>query len=174
MGIAGWEPALLGTAEALVATHADRLRALVGQPLTAVQLLYGPDGWLPDAPVVLRIGGEQLEVCAWQLDLSVTWAVVDLAAPAWPTDDRHDWRPAAHPAADAVTGGTLAAVEVVEVVENSYSVRRRETGEQIEGWLLSGLRLTTDDGSLTVFNALDQNGLAGDEGLEGVRYRPLS
>jgi hypothetical protein len=153
-----------------VTAHVERLRTLVGATVESVHLLYGPDGWLPDAPVVLRVGGQQLEVCAWQLDLSLTWGVVDLDAPAWPTEDQHEWRPADVAAAAALLG---AAVTAVEVVENSYSVQRRDTGEVIEGWLLSGLRVTAGGVPLTVYNALDQNGLAGEEGLEGVRYRPL-
>ncbi len=148
-----------------MATHVTRLRALVGRPVAAVHLLHGPDGWLPDAPVVVTVDGSRLEVCAWELDLSVTWGVLDLAAPAWPTSDRHDWRSVDDP----VVGLELVGIDVVE---NSYSVTRRETGEVTEGWLLSGLRLRTPGPSLTVYNALDQNGLAADE-LEGMRYRPL-
>jgi hypothetical protein len=105
-------------------------------------------------------------VCAWQLDLSVTWDRIDLDLPAWPTEDQHDWQPAREPA----VGGEVVGLDVVE---NSYSVRRRGTEEVVEGWLLSGLRLRTTTGDLTVFNALDQNGLA-TEDLEGMRYRPLS
>ena len=115
---------------------------------------------------MLTVGADQLEVCAWQLDLSVTWDRIDLASPAWPTADRHDWRRAEEPAVGAEVTG-------LDVVENSYRVERRGTGEVVEGWLLSGLRLRTPAGHLTVFNALDQNGLATEE-LEGMRYRPLS
>ncbi len=171
LGIEGWDPELLGTSEDLVSRHVLALRELVGASLDAVHVLDGPDGWLPDAPVVLSLAGRRLEICAWQLDLSLTWDVIDLDRPAYPTDDRHDWRPADHPAVLAVLG---RPVESIDVVENSFSVTRRETGEVVEGWLLSGLRLTVAGVPLVVYNALDQNGLAGAEGLDGVRYRPLT
>ena len=167
LGIEGWGPALLGTSENLVTTHVERLRTFVGRPLSAVHLLQGSAGWLPDAPVVVTVGADQLEVCAWQLDLSVTWDRIDLTAPAWPTSDRHVWQPAEETAVGAEVVG-------LDVVENSYSVQRRETGEVVEGWLAVGPAAADDRRRSHDLQRARPETASRRRSSRAMRYRPLT
>ncbi len=133
----------------------DRLRALIGQRVTAGWTGWSRDRMAPGAPVLLAFdGGEQIEL-AWQKwdDLSVTWNTVDPAEP-----ELYEWRPAAPAEVAAVVG---LAVTGIEVSEGPYfnDVDLVAGGplpmDAVAGWVVDGLWLETGDTGLLVHNGAD-------------------
>ncbi|MEV6371332.1 hypothetical protein AB0L86_31060 [Micromonospora musae] len=101
---------------------------------------------------MLDFAGERLEVNDEKFDdLSITWGSVDVTrAPVWPTSDgfRLVWRDDVPAVSAARCGQRLTAVELLEWAG----------GDLADGTFAVGLRFA--DGWLTVYNALDENGLA--------------
>src|SRR5687767_6136303 len=97
----------------------DRLRALVGQRVTAGWTAWLPGGGrlFPGAPVLLTFdGGDQAEL-AWRKwdDLSITWNTVDpTAEPGPPHGHHHEWRPAAPDEVAAIVGLAVTGIAVSE------------------------------------------------------------
>jgi len=51
----------------------------------------------------------------------------------------------------------------VQVVEYHFLTSEVESGTTSSSWLLNGLNFDFKDGSLTLFNALDQNGVSNEK-----------
>ncbi|MFJ7154123.1 hypothetical protein ACIQUQ_04215 [Streptomyces sp. NPDC101118] len=150
-GIAGYRPAWLHGGDEVVREHGHRLRALVGRTLTNVWLVWDrrDDEWFADCPVLFDFeGGERVEVNHRKFDdLSLTWNTVDPGAPvAWPGFDL-EWRAEPLPGLRALRGLDLTAVELLEW-----------TGEDLAQGSV-GVGFTFGTGRVTLFNALDENGL---------------
>ncbi|WP_239675844.1 hypothetical protein [Natronosporangium hydrolyticum] len=154
-GLAGYQPCWLRGRNQLASRHGPRLQALAGRRLTRTWVVWDEtaDAWLADCPVVLDFDGERLEVNHQQRDLvSLTWNSIDLRqTPRWSVADQErklGWRGDAPEAVAAAHGQQVAAVALLEW-----------TGEdEARGSVAVGLRLAS--GWLTVYNALDENGLA--------------
>ncbi|MEH1169005.1 hypothetical protein V6V47_26845 [Micromonospora sp. CPCC 205539] len=152
-GIAGYQPGWLNGADEIADRHARRLQDLVGSRLTSTWLVWDDDRdeWFADCPVVLDFAGERLEVNHQKFDdLSITWNSIDVTrTPAWPTSDgfRLRWRDDVPALLTARRGQRLEAVELLEWAGDDLAA----------GTVAVGMRFT--DGWLTVYNALDENGL---------------
>lgn len=151
-GIAGYRPEWLVGGRAVEAAHGRRLRGLVGRRLSGVWVVWDTedDEWFADCPVLLDFEGERLELNHKKFDeLSVTWNQCDPRRPVvWPDFDLC-WRDDALPEPASVLGRTLARVEFVEWIGPDG-----RAGEGIDvAFAFEGGR------RLTVFNALDENGL---------------
>ncbi|MFY1616317.1 hypothetical protein [Micromonospora sp. WMMD736] len=152
-GIAGYQPVWLNGVDEIAARHGHRLRSLVGRRLTSSWLVWNddPDEWFPDCPVVLDFTGERLEVNHQKFnDLSITWNSIDVTrGPEWPTSDGFQlrWRDDVHDVLAALRGQRLEAVTLLEWAGDDLAA----------GTVTVGLRFA--DGWLTVYNALDENGL---------------
>ena len=152
-GIDGYQVRWLSGLATIAAAHDERLQALVGRSLDHAWLAWDldDDSWWEVCPVVLDFGGEQVEINHQKFDdLSITWNSVDPARPVrWPgtPEFRLAWRDDAVPELAGLQGGTLEAVELVEW-----------TGNDMASGMVS-VRFTLTGGTLTVHNALDENGL---------------
>ena len=154
-GIDGYRPDWLTGYDALQAAHGERLRGLVGRPLTRTWVVWelGADEWFADGPVLLDFDGEQLEVNHQKFDeLSLTWNTIDPAKPPrWPAGD--DFQLVFR---DDVPAGYLELVGQT-VTSAGLTVWHGEDDDLANGTVMVHVALTT--GEVTVYNALDENGL---------------
>jgi hypothetical protein len=129
------------------------LASLSGQTLHHVWLVWDLDAdeWFNDCPVLLHIGNEHVEINHQKFDdLSITFNSIDpTQAVRWSTsDDFHlAWRPEPLPQLTALPGQQLREVTLLEWVG----------GDLADGSLAIGFALA--EGHLTIYNALDENGL---------------
>lgn len=131
---------------------------MTGRRLTAAWLAWNADDdtWFTVAPVVLDFEGGRVELNHCRPDeLSVTWNGVDLAGPAlglW-GETRLVWRDDSEPRLAALVGRILDVVEV-QVLD----IGGRDLADGT-----ASLRFRFGEVGVTVFNALDQNGLDCDD-----------
>ncbi len=161
--VQGYEPTWQRGLKAVAATHGERLSALVGRRLANAWLLWdrNEDRWFADAPVLLDFSGEQLEVQHQKFDeLSLTWNTTDASKPvAFPDFDLF-WRTDAVPELTRVAGAVVRAVSLLEW----------QGGDMADGMV--AVRLVVEGEQFTVFNALDENGLAfGQPMPQYIEYR---
>ncbi|MGP3638470.1 hypothetical protein ACTU45_35120 [Streptomyces sp. 24-1644] len=149
-GIESYLPQWLNDGSAVVAGHGQQLRALIGRPLTHAWLVWDVQGseWFSDCPVLLDFTGEQVEINHAKFDdLSITWNTVDPHQPVqWPDFDlqwRHDMRSELH----TLQGQVLQDVELLEW-----------TGSDMAKGAVA-VSFCFPRSQLTIFNALDENGL---------------
>jgi hypothetical protein len=146
-----YDPEWLRGRAAITARHGDRLRALVGKTLARAWLLWDvADGtWFADAPVLLDFGGEQVEIQHQKFDdLSVSWnSLTPRGSAHWPGFDLR-WRHDAMPALTSLQGQVMQDVELLEW----------RGGDAARGMVAIGFIFR--HGRVTVFNALDENGLS--------------
>ncbi|MHA4950711.1 hypothetical protein ACX27O_25625 [Micromonospora sp. SD19] len=152
-GIPGYQPDWRHGIADVTSRDAQRLRGLVGRRLTSTWVVWDDDddSWFADCPVVLDFDEERLEINHQKFDdLSITWCAIDVTrAPIWPTSDgfRLRWRDDAPAPLAARRGQRLEAVELLEYTG----------GDLADGTVALGLRFA--DGWLTIYNALDENGI---------------
>lgn len=153
LGIEGYQPVWQRGLPSIKATHGRRLVDLLGRRLTRAWLLWDreADEWFADAPVLLDLDGEQLEIQHQKLDdLSLTWDTTDAHAPVSFLEFDLCWRDDAVPELAALAGGLVQSVALLEW-------RGRDMADG-----MVAVRLLLDDGEVTVYNALDENGLSFD------------
>ncbi|MEU9992961.1 hypothetical protein AB0E10_40555 [Streptomyces sp. NPDC048045] len=155
-GIAGYRPAWLHGRRDVDREHGHRLRGLVGRPLTRVWMVWDlqDDEWFCDCPVLFDFDGEQVEVNHHKFDdLSLTWNTIDpTRSVRWPGFDLR-WRPEPLPELQALRGLVLKGAELL-----TWTGRDAAQGTVDVGFAF-------ETGRVTVFNALDENGLSFDEVL---------
>ncbi|MFF9067304.1 hypothetical protein ACF09E_18315 [Streptomyces sp. NPDC014891] len=146
-----YAPEWLHGRAAITAAHGDRLRALAGRPLTRAWLLWDveDDTWFADAPVLLDFDGEQVEIQHHRFDdIAIGWNSLAPHGPAhWPGFDLR-WRADAMPALTSLHGQALESTELLE----------RRGADLARGMVALGF--VFPHGRVTVFNALDENGLS--------------
>jgi len=84
LGIPGYKPLFLDDPAEFIRLHKDFLSSLIGQSISRYWLMWDlkNDDWNTDGPVILEIGGTQVELCVFQTDqLSLTRDSIDLVAP---------------------------------------------------------------------------------------------
>jgi hypothetical protein len=172
----------IDTADELLKAHGSRLRSLIGRTIDATWVAWDAEGdeWFPDEAVILDVGETSLEIVCWKLsDIVLSWNAIDKhQPPAWVGEwSRHlAWRRDAHPVLQGALGKRIAAINVVEYLHQTTVIDDRmnpsNIGRQDESWLLVGLELELEGCTLSVFNALDENGLAL-EPFVGEGYRRL-
>ncbi|MEP7764706.1 hypothetical protein [Sanguibacter sp. 25GB23B1] len=124
---------------------------LVGRGLNRGRLLWDAESgtWVTDAPVVLEFTGAQLEVQHNAFDeLSLTWDRIDTARPVDFLDCDRGWREGALERLVALEGRTVLDVELLEW----------RGGDMADGSVAVSL-IFGAGGRLTIFNALDENGV---------------
>ncbi|GAA2727810.1 hypothetical protein [Actinocorallia aurantiaca] len=152
--ITGYRPPRICGVGAIVETHADRLRSLVGRRLSSVWVLWDleDDSWFADCPVLFAFEGTQVEISHSKFsDVSITWNEIDPLAPViWSGSEMGfhlRWRKDESEGMAALHGRALVAVELLE-----WSGRDMAQG-------MVAFSFVFDDGRITVYNALDENGL---------------
>lgn len=167
-GIEGYQPLWLHGRDAIAAAHGRRLAALTGHLLRHVWLVWDLDAdeWFADGPVLLDFGADQVEVNHQKFDdLSITWNSADPSRPViWPTSDSFHlaWRPEPLPLLAPLSGQKLHRVELLEWLGNDMA----------NGSIALGY--TFQDGQLTIFNALDENGIEDTPPEPNYRRHPLT
>ncbi|MGI5519878.1 hypothetical protein ACQEUX_02845 [Micromonospora sp. CA-259024] len=165
-GMAGYQPGWLNGVDEIADRHGHRLQSLVGRRLTSTWLVWDDDRdeWFADCPVVLDFAGERLEVNHQKFDdLSITWNSIDVTrTPEWPASDGFQlrWRDDVPAVLAARRGQRLEVVELLEWAGDDLAA----------GTVTVGLKFA--DSWLTVYSALDENGLGfGDLPPEYRRHR---
>jgi len=152
------------TVHALVGHHGKRLRALIGTRLETSWVAWevaDDDEWFQDEAVVLGFAEAQLEIACSHFDrLALTWGEIDTAKPpahtgTWKGSFDLEWRPDSLKELSTLRGATLEGICVLE-----YGPDAAVSGLTGKEWLLSGLEFTFSNGTVQVFNALDQIGVA--------------
>lgn len=165
-GIHGYEPQWLNGRDSIAAAHGRLLAGLHGSTLRHVWLVWdlGSDEWFTDAPVLLEFGTEQVEIDHQKFDdLSITWNSIDpVRAIEEPMTDLA-WRSEPLPALAELPGRELRRVELLEWIGGA--------GDMASGSIAIGLEFSSK--WLTIFNALDENGMTDDPPDEGYRRHLL-
>ncbi|MFD7628046.1 hypothetical protein ACFV7Q_18755 [Streptomyces sp. NPDC059851] len=150
-GIAGYQPLWLNRRSDVVREHAHRLRGLAGRTLTRVWVVWDrrDDEWFCDCPVLFDFEGERVEINHHKFDdLSLTWNTIDPSGPVrWPGFDLQ-WQAAPLPGLQAQLGLPLKEVELLEWTG----------GDLAQGNV--DVSFVFEKSRVTVFNALDENGLS--------------
>ncbi|MFG2495735.1 hypothetical protein ACGFSD_32510 [Streptomyces caniferus] len=150
-GIVGYQPRWRNGRSAVAQEHGHRLRGLAGRTLTNVWMVWDlqDDEWFCDCPVLFDFAGEQIEVNHHKFDdLSLTWNTIDPRHPVrWPGFDLQ-WRPEPLPGLRDLRGLPLKGVELLE-----WTGRDLAQGTTDVSFVFETSRVT-------VFNALDENGLS--------------
>ncbi len=165
-GIHGYEPQWLNGRQSIAAAHGQRLAGLTGSVLRHVWLVWDldSDSWFTDAPVLLDFGGDQVEVDHQKFDdLSITWNTIDPnRAIEEPCSDLV-WRAEPLPPLADLPGQPLRRVELLEWAG--------DVGDIANGSIAIGVEFAST--WLTIFNALDENGIAYGPPDDGYRrHRP--
>ena len=158
-GIPDYRPEWLSGRSAVTATHGKRLARLAGRRLTRTLLVWDLDAdeWFADCPVILEFEGEQVEINHWKFDeISITWNAIDPArAPDWP-DFQLAWRDDVPDELTALVGHACSAVELLMWKDRDLA----------EGTVSLGFGFP--NGHVTIYNALDENGM--EFALPGADY----
>ncbi|MFC7876618.1 hypothetical protein [Isoptericola sp. NPDC057391] len=165
LGIEHYEPEFQQGVGTVATAHGPQLLDLVGRALVHVWLCWDDDSaeWVADVPVVLQFEGVQLEIQHNKFDeLSLTWGRIDVARPIDFPDSGWRWRSDADEKLTALQGLLVVDVELLEWC-----------GPDIANGSLA-VSLVLDGGNrLTIYNALDENGLSFDTPLAEYRTHRL-
>ncbi|MFF5934047.1 hypothetical protein [Streptomyces sp. NPDC012508] len=163
-GIAGYRPRWSSGRSEVVREHGQRLRTLAGRPLTRVWMVWDlrDDEWFCDCPVLFDFDGEQVEVNHQKFgDLSLTWNTIDPRCPVrWAGFDLR-WRPEPLHELQTLPGLPLERAELLEWTGRDVALGNVD------------LSLVFEERRVTVFNALDENGLSFDPPGPNQRPHPL-
>jgi hypothetical protein len=178
-GIAGFQPRFVNATASL---PLDLLRSMIGMALRGSWVMWDltANEWFPGGPVVLDFEGVHIEVCAQKFDeYSVTSNAIDLRAQInWAgvgADLPLEWRLDGAPALRSHVGHRLEAVRIIEarwrtIVEVDQDHPERVGRREDWGWVLHGVEFEFSGGTVTLFNALDANGVAS-EAFRGDDFR---
>lgn len=165
LGIPGYRPGRYRAANQLVSSLGDELRGFVGETLENIWLMWeaNEDEWFADGPVILGIGGRQIEVCAFRNDtLLVSLDAIDRSEPL-------DWC-GARESGDALFDLQWMKNPSCGQLPNILGrrVRRIGIGEYawelseplgLPQWLLVSVAFELEGAYFAIDNALDENGL---------------
>ncbi|MFE6844677.1 hypothetical protein [Streptomyces sp. NPDC057686] len=162
-GIEGYRPHWLNDPGLVARTHGPRLRALSGRTLTQVWTVWDlvDDEWFRDCPVLLDFDDVQVEVNHRKFDdLSLTWNTINPRRPVSWTGFDLEWRSEALPGLQMLRGMTLRGAELLEWIVGNVAGSTADVS------------FVFPDARLTVFNALDENGLTFDPPGPDQRVHP--
>jgi hypothetical protein len=167
-GLFGYRPRWLSGIDAIASAHAHALGSVVGRTLSSSWLVWDLDDneWFADCPVLLDFDGIQVEVNHKKFDhLSITWNEIDPLAPVdWPGGDYEfhlAWRSNAVVDLAALHGRRVTGVELLEWAGSDMA-----SGMVAVSFVLG-------DGRVSIYNALDENGLAFDPPEREYRVHKL-
>ena len=147
------------TAAELLDQESESLARLIGRDIRECWIAIDSDGsWFNDEPAVLLFDDLQLEIAVYQIGLlSITWNSIDLGQSpnwlgCWEQIDGLRWQRATQPEFQHATGKSI----------HSLLIASDDTG-------VAGIQVAHDGGFLSIFNALDELGVADGE-LEASQY----
>ena len=149
LGIKGYEPTFFSDKNEFMREHGEGLRRLKGSQLEAIITVHHvKDGeFWSDCPVILVIGGKQVEFCSFKDCVSVTWDEIDV-------NEGLDWYGSQNlqlewqkNMVEIVTSLIGEKIEKVEIIEASLGI-------------LNGIGFQIGASYFSIFNALDETGLS--------------
>jgi hypothetical protein len=132
-----------------------------------IAILKNDGRWLKGLPIVLNIDHENYEICWMKFsDVSITKNLIDIHQPFnWMNSEDEellcDWKKDELPILQSIVGQSITKVQILEA-EHSF-------GENLI-WMPNGIEFTLSNGYLSIFNNLDENGIA-DLEWQGDHYR---
>jgi hypothetical protein len=163
-------PSYEETGEALIHRHGHRLATCLNRPIDETWIAWNKrsEDWLEDEAVVLCVAGHSLAVNCWKTtEVALGWDCIDLASPPewvadWGPEFALEWRRDALAPLAACVGRRIAAINALEHLHRITIVRSPNpslVGKKTESWLLHGIEFVLEGLTLTIFNALDENGV---------------
>lgn len=113
---------------------------------------YEPDdSWYEDLPIILFIGGDRIEICWQKFDsLSITKNQIDITD-CISYEEKIPYKENAHPALNEVIGKKILNVKLGM---SSMTLEKKVMP------MINSLDFELENGFLTIFNELDENGLS--------------
>ncbi|WP_425396847.1 hypothetical protein [Aeoliella sp.] len=172
------------SADAIALLHGQRLSALCGQQLTEAWVAWDKDddSWFADEPVVLTFGDLCLSIVFWKThEVTLEWKTIDFADPPnWfgcYGELDIEWRPCEIDSIRVSIGQTLQNISLIENCETLQVLvdakHPEDVGSQTSRWYPFALSFRFERSIMTVYNALDENGLS-DEVPEADYLRATS
>ncbi|TYS48523.1 hypothetical protein [Bacillus infantis] len=149
LGIKNYKPVFYGDSLEFINNHGNRLRSMVNKNLCEMWTVHevsSGEFW-SDCPVVLLIGGQQLEFCSFKDQIAVSWNAIDLnESIIWygSRDLRLEWRKNAIKGTSAFTGSPVEGADLIEAAQEGHPITLR------------GLGLKTAKGYIALFNEFDE------------------
>jgi hypothetical protein len=169
LGIPNYETNFVYTTDEILSLCRNLAREIIGKTIECswVAILRSDEHWLKDLPIILRIGGNNYEVCWMKFsDLSITKNLINVQDGFnWmDSEDEEllcDWQKNGLPKLQAVIGQSIKSIQLLEA---QYSFGDNQT------WLPNGVEFILSNGYLSIFNNLDENGISLNK-WEGDFYR---
>jgi hypothetical protein len=164
-GIQEYRPTWLAGGASIDIVHGERLRALAGSVVHHVWLVWDleEDVWFRDTPVLVEVGGTTVSVDHQKFDeLCLTWNVLDPSRPIEWSGGSLAWCPDPLPELKHLLDQKVRSVDLLEWCGDQDDMANG----------MAAIGFTLESTHLTIFNALDENGL--EFGPPGLHYRYFS
>jgi hypothetical protein len=165
LGIQDYAPSQYQSAEQLESELGAELHNLIGMPLESVWLMWDAidDEWFADGPVILGLGGRQLEVCAYRFEtLFVSLDAIDRSKPLdWYAGADSDGAPfdlrwVENPPIDGLND--IVGRKIQRIGAGEYAWELSET-MSLPPWHLASMEFELEGACFAIENALDENAL---------------
>ena len=162
LGIKDYEPIFYTDINDFIKNQSKALRLLVGSTIEEIWTVHeGTDGeFWGDCPVILVIGGKQLEFCSIRDEISITWDEIDGKGKIdWYGIQELNlkWRKNAIRSNRSFIGKQIEGVEIIQMKQEAYDL----SGILLHSVLwLNGIGFNTGDRYLSIINALDETGFS--------------
>lgn len=149
LGIKNYKPVFYEDSLGFIKNHGNRLRSMVNKNLCEMWTVHEVSSgelW-GDCPVVLLIGGQQLEFCSFKDQIAVSWNAIDLnESIIWygSRDIKLEWRKNAINGTSAFAGSPVEGADLIETAQGGHPIT------------LKGLGLKTAKGYIALFNEFDE------------------
>ena len=170
LGIPNYQPSFLDDPYRFLEIHKHQFEKVMGKSISRFWVMWEEkeDAWMQDGPVILEIGGDQFEFCAYQLDLfSLTLNSIDRKAGLdWYGSGEEmplTWR---ENGIKEMVGSLHHPISGVNILTYQFIGKDEATGEKVAtGHMLSGIELELampggQTGYFSINNGLDQNELS--------------
>ena len=147
----------------------------LGERIEEVWTLWDEEEWFNDAPVVLKIGKNFVELCANKIgSYSFSMNTIDLGSEVYWCSNENEgqamrWRKNMHEESKGLKNGVISEVGITQYLldPNIQNMFKRD-------WVVSGVYFKNTQSYFEVFNSLDCNGLlAVQEIADDYRYVPV-
>ncbi|MBT2729209.1 hypothetical protein J7E63_20135 [Bacillus sp. ISL-75] len=163
LGINDYNPTFYTDLNEFIKEQRDSLRSLIGLKLDEVWTVHEmSDGeFWSDCPVILGIGGQQLEFCSFNdREIAVTWNEIDLKEKLdWYGNQELilEWRKSAIGNISSFIGKQIEEIEVIEMTQEAFDSKGRLLHSNL---LLNGLGFCIGASYFSIFNAFDETGFS--------------
>jgi hypothetical protein len=163
LGIKDYEPIFYTDINEFINTHGKGLRDLIGSTIAeiwTVQEISDGDFWA-DCPVILLIGGKQLEFCSFNdREIAVTWNEIDLKEKLdWYGNQELnlEWRKNAIDNFSFFIGKQIEEIEVIQMTQEAIGSNGKILHSSL---LLNGLGFGFGASYFSIFNDVDETGFS--------------